>query len=115
MPFVYGQTTYFFQTAGLENAFLASLIISIISIVGIITSFFLVEKLGRRTLVLWGSAGCIVCDIAIGAMGLKPINSGLAAGLITMASLWVFLYSISLSPIGKSEARKRTSLSLHCP
>lgn len=33
VPLVYGNTTYFFQTAGLQDAFLGSLIISIIGIV----------------------------------------------------------------------------------
>ncbi|RSH82354.1 uncharacterized protein EHS24_007321 [Apiotrichum porosum] len=101
VPLVYGNTTYFFQTAGLQDAFLGSLIISIIGIFGIGISFlYLVERVGRRTLVLVGSGVCIVCCLIIGVLGTQDINDRLAIALITLCSVWVLFYSFSLGPIG---------------
>ena len=90
------------RIAGLDNPFLASTIIQVILIVGIITSFYVVERVGRRTLVLWGGAamGCI--DVAIGGIGFKTPDSATGAGLITVCSFWVLVYSLSLAPIGES-------------
>lgn len=90
------------RIAGLDNPFLASTIIQVILIVGIIASFYVVERVGRRTLVLWGGAamGCI--DLAIGGIGFKTPDSATGAGLITVCSFWVLIYSLSLAPIGES-------------
>ncbi|RSH94186.1 hypothetical protein EHS25_003989 [Saitozyma podzolica] len=100
VPLVFGQTTYFFQNAGLRDAFLASLIISIIGLVSLGCSIYLIERLGRRTLVLWGAAVMIVCDLLIGGLGIPTITPGLGSGLITLSSIWMFAYQTSLGPIG---------------
>ena len=43
----------------------------------------------------------VLIDIAIGGLGFAKISSGTGTGLITLCSIWVFLYSLSLAPIGK--------------
>jgi hypothetical protein len=105
VPLVFGQTTYFFQNAGLRDAFLASLIISIIGLVSLGCSIYLIERLGRRTLVLWGAAVMIVCDLLIGDLGIPTITPGLGSGLITLSSIWMFAYQTSLGPIGQFLSR----------
>jgi len=44
--------------------------------------------------------GCI--DVAIGGIGFKTPDSATGAGLITVCSFWVLVYSLSLAPIGES-------------
>lgn len=75
------------------------------------------ERLGRRTLVLWGSGFCIAMDIVIGIMGCVELTPALATGLIVVCSLWVAAYSISLAPIGKLLSQSSwltTRLDVHC-
>ena len=43
----------------------------------------------------------VLIDIAIGGLGFATISSATGTGLITLCSIWVFLYSLSLAPIGK--------------
>lgn len=89
-----------FGIAGLANAFLGSTIISVILVGGIIVSFYTVETVGRRTSVLWGGAIMAGVDFAIGGLGFAPATSTAGAVLITLCSIWVFIYSLSLAPIG---------------
>jgi hypothetical protein len=95
-----GYTTYFFQLAGLADPFTGTVIIQVILVVGIIGSFYLVERVGRRTLVLLGGAVMSVVCVAIGGLGFAPASESSGAGLITLCSVWVFVYSLSLAPIG---------------
>jgi hypothetical protein len=46
--------------------------------------------------------GCI--DLAIGGIGFKTPDSATGAGLITVCSFWVLIYSLSLAPIGESDS-----------
>lgn len=43
--------------------------------------------------------GCI--DLAIGGIGFKEADAATGAGLIAVCSVWVFVYSLSLAPIGE--------------
>ena len=52
VPLMFGYTTYFFSTAGIEDLFLATLIQQILLLVGVCTSFYLVDRVGRRSLAL---------------------------------------------------------------
>ena len=63
-------------------------------------SFYTVETVGRRTSVLWGGAIMAGVDFAIGGLGFAPATSTAGAVLITLCSIWVFIYSLSLAPIG---------------
>lgn len=85
-----------------------------ILIIGIIGSFYTVERVGRRLSVLYAGAamGCIDvaigqsrhscagADLPTGGLGFVTPTAGTGAGLITLCSVWVFIYSLSLAPIG---------------
>ncbi|WVW83142.1 hypothetical protein I302_105160 [Kwoniella bestiolae CBS 10118] len=101
VPYIFNYTTYFFQIAGLEDPFQASTIINVIYIVAIISSFFLVERLGRRPLVLAGLSVLVIVNTLIGALGfISSTSSSKGAALTALCSIWMFSYSISLAPIG---------------
>lgn len=100
----------------MADPFIGGVIISVILIFGIIVSFYTVEKVGRRTSVLWAGVAMAVIDIAIGkqksilslcpqltpsgGLGFKAPDAATGAGLITLCAIWVFIYSLSLAPIG---------------
>lgn len=62
--------------------------------------FYVVDKIGRRTLVLYGGiAMSIICYI-IGALGWMPTSTAGGTALISLCTIWAFIYANSLAPIG---------------
>ena len=99
--YVYNYTTYFFQQAGLSNPFVASLIVSLVGLIGLCFAIFFFDRAGRRPLMIWGTLGCSLLSLAIGGLAFKEVNSAVGAGLITLTAMWVFVYSCSFFSIGK--------------
>ncbi|KAJ3962642.1 hypothetical protein N0V92_000627 [Colletotrichum tropicale] len=93
--------TYFLALAGLEDAFLVTVIANVLSIFAVILSFSLVEKIGRRPQLLLGLSGMIPCLLAItilGWVGRGTLANGRA--LAAFSIIWTILYYISLGAIG---------------
>ena len=106
VPYIFNYTTYFFQSAGLADPFLGNVIINIVYILALIGSFFLIDKLGRRPLVVWGSVALGLFNIAIGGLGwLENGSTTSGALLITFCCLWMISYSMTLAPIGECTHR----------
>lgn len=101
VPLMFGYTTYFFSLAGVDDPFLATLIQQILLLVGICTSFYLVDKVGRRSLVLWGGALLAAICLVVGGLGFMEMTTSTGAAMVALCSLWAFVYANSLAPIGK--------------
>ncbi|KAH8080079.1 general substrate transporter [Filobasidium floriforme] len=99
-PLVLGYTVYFFSLAGVEDAFQANLIIFCILVSAILASFYFVEKVGRRPLLIYGGAIMAICDIVIGVIGTVELSSKTGTGLIVVSVVWVIAYAMSVAPIG---------------
>lgn len=65
---VYYGTT-FFQQVGMSNAFLMSTIMNIVNVVTTPASFYMIEKFGRRTLLLWGACLMCLCEFIVAIVG----------------------------------------------
>lgn len=104
VPLMFGYTTYFFSMAGVDDPFLATLIQQILLLVGICTSFYLVDRVGRRSLVLWGGALLAIICIVVGGLGFMEMTTSTGAAMVALCSLWAFVYANSLAPIGKFES-----------
>jgi MFS family permease len=100
VPYIYNYTTYFFQLAGVEDPFLANTILNVIYVCSIVASFFLVDKVGRRPLVLCGLAVLTVINFIIGGLGFATKTSSSGTALTALCSLWIFSYSLTLAPLG---------------
>ncbi|KAK2757831.1 sugar transporter [Colletotrichum kahawae] len=93
--------TYFLTLAGLEDAFLITVIANVLSIFAVLLSFSLVEKIGRRPQLLLGLSGMIPCLLAItilGWVGRGTLANGRAPAAFSI--IWTILYYISLGAIG---------------
>ncbi|KAF4492975.1 Major facilitator-type transporter ecdC [Colletotrichum fructicola Nara gc5] len=92
--------TYFLALAGLEDAFLVTVIANVLSIFAVLLSFSPVEKIGRRPQLLLGLSGMIPCLLAItilGWVGRGTLANGRA--LAAFSIIWTILYYISLGAI----------------
>lgn len=91
---------YFLNTIGMENAFQANLIVMCVLLFGVFVSFYLVDKAGRRPLLLMGGIAMSATVFIVGAMGQIGIAKGTGTVMIVMMALWVFAYALSCGPIG---------------
>lgn len=111
VPLIFGFTTYFFQLAKMEDPFLGNMIIQLILLVGIISALYWVDQAGRRILCIGGGfiMGCIT--FLIGGLAWLEDSKATGAALITLCSVWTFVYANSLAPVGKSTRPSRHSSS----
>jgi SP family sugar:H+ symporter-like MFS transporter len=63
-------------------------------------AFYLIERLGRRTLVLAGGIGCCIFNILIGSMGLLEQTSAVQSATLAIICMWVFTYACGFAGTG---------------
>lgn len=102
VPLMFGYTVYFFQLAGVKDPFLGNLIKQLVLVVGILTSFYTVDRVGRRALVLYGGSAMCIINTVVGGLGFMKQNNASGIALVFLCSLWAFVYANSLAPIGVS-------------
>ncbi|KAK5094088.1 hypothetical protein LTS08_008747 [Lithohypha guttulata] len=68
--FIFYYSTPFLQSTGaIDNPFLISLIFTLVNVCSTPISFWTVEKFGRRTILLWGALGMLVCQFLVAIIG----------------------------------------------
>jgi hypothetical protein len=92
---------YFFSLIGLKNTFTANLIIYCVLLAGVLASFYFVDKVGRRPLLLGGTALMSLCVFVVGGLGFMTLTDAAGNALVAIMAIWVAAYSISIAPIGK--------------
>lgn len=84
------------QSAGIENALTAELFVGIVKTTGVLVALVLVERVGRKPLLLVGTAGALLGHFCLGlAFRYNPTLDGLALG-----SLFTFIFFWDLSWAG---------------
>jgi len=106
--YISSYTTYFFQQAGLSNAFLASVITGLLGSFGIAMAMLTYDRIGRRPLMIWGTIGSAIGNFIIGGLAFLKMDSSVGSALITVTALYTFVSSISYGAIG--ECFGRTSI-----
>jgi sugar porter (SP) family MFS transporter len=68
--FVFYFGTSFFTALGtIDNPFLISLITTLVNVCSTPLSFWMIERIGRRTILIWGAAGMVVCQFIVAIAG----------------------------------------------
>lgn len=95
----YFGTTFFIQLDIIRNPFLITLILSLIDLCSTPVSFYLVERFGRRRLLLYGGAGMALCDFLVAIIGGANASSKSGIkGAIAMICLFVLLFATTWGP-----------------
>jgi MFS family permease len=94
--------TYFFSLIGLDNAFQSNVIVLCVLMGGVLVSFYLVDKVGRRPLLLGGGVIMSICVLIVGIIGTQEIKGALPNVMVAVVCIWVIAYSLSCAPIGES-------------
>ena len=68
--FIFYYSTPFLQSTGaITNTFLISMIFTIVNVFSTPISFYTVEKWGRRTILLYGALGMLICQFLVAIIG----------------------------------------------
>jgi len=70
--FIFYFSTPFLQSTGaIKNTFLISLIFTLVNVCSTPISFYTVERFGRRTLLVWGAFGMLICQFLVAIIGVS--------------------------------------------
>ncbi len=112
VQFIFSYTVTFMTAVGLKDAFIITIIVDVIEVVGVLCSFLLVNRFGRRTLILWTSIPMFIALFVvagIGTKGLPPQGFSLPyPGVISevegrviaaMICIYVFFFNLAWGPL----------------
>ncbi|GAC96509.1 potential hexose transporter [Pseudozyma hubeiensis SY62] len=112
VQFIFSYTVTFMTAVGLKDAFIITIIVDVIEVVGVLCSFLLVNRFGRRPLLLWTSVPMFIALFVvagIGTKGLPPRGESLPwPGVITvtqgrtiaaMICIYVFFFNLAWGPL----------------
>ncbi|KAL3423013.1 sugar porter family MFS transporter [Phlyctema vagabunda] len=98
-----GYSIYFFESAGLtaNGAFNLGMGQYALGAVGTISSWFLMNKMGRRTLYCWGLAILTVILLIVGGLGVPTLvkNGPLGWGIGGCIIFYTFVYDLTIGPV----------------
>jgi hypothetical protein len=101
--FVIGYSSYFFELAGLSasSSFSLSVGVSVLGLWGVICSWFLINRTGRRSTSLVGTSILTLLLFIIGFLDL-PIGHriGPVYGQVTCIIIFAFIYLLTIGPMG---------------
>ncbi|KAK5122060.1 hypothetical protein LTR85_004306 [Meristemomyces frigidus] len=97
--FIFYYNTTFFQQVGIENAFLISMITTVVNVASTPVSFYTIERFGRRPLLIYGAIAMCVCEFVVAIVGTVEPNSQAANYcLITFVCLYIFFFASTWGP-----------------
>lgn len=96
-----GLSSYFYLQAGLptDQAFNLSIGQFAMGLVGTLSSWFLLRKVGRRTLYLYGQMVLFVLMITVGGLAFKSKDIGVSWAIGSMLLLFTFVYDLTVGPV----------------
>jgi Na+/melibiose symporter-like transporter len=98
--FVLGFSTYFFQLAGLptERSFDLGVGVTACGVVGTMLSWTIVNRLGRRTIFVWGMAILSIINLLIGILDVVP-TKGASWTQAALTVVWAFFYQVGIGAV----------------
>jgi len=99
--FIFYYGTSFFQNSGIKNPFVVSMITSCVNVASTFPGLYLVEKWGRRNLLLFGAIGMAVCQFIVAITGTVAGIDNLSAqkALIAFVCIYIFFFACSWGPV----------------
>ncbi|KAG8631364.1 hypothetical protein KVT40_000504 [Elsinoe batatas] len=101
--FIFYYSTTFFQLIGIQNAFLISMITTIVNVCSTPVSFWTIEKFGRRPLLFWGAVCMCACEFIVAIVGAATSdgqNGNLNAqrAMIAFVCIYIFWFASTWGP-----------------
>ncbi|KAF1987500.1 general substrate transporter [Aulographum hederae CBS 113979] len=98
--FIFYFGTTFFQDLGtISNPFLIGLITTLVNVCSTPISFWTMEKVGRRPLLVWGALGMIVCQFIVAIAGtVDGDNPNTVKAEIAFICIFIFFFATTWGP-----------------
>ncbi|KAJ5595421.1 uncharacterized protein N7459_001629 [Penicillium hispanicum] len=95
----YFGTTFFTQLGTIQNPFLLSMITTIVNVLSTPLSFYAIEKVGRRPLLLWGALGMVICQFIVAIIGVTDGQDNKAvSAMIAFICIYIFFFASTWGP-----------------
>jgi sugar porter (SP) family MFS transporter len=97
--FIFYYGTAYFTNAGISNPFTVSIITAVVNIFSTIPGLYLVEKWGRRNLLMFGAIGMSVSQMIVASVGTTlPDEVAANKALISFVCIYIFFFACSWGP-----------------
>ncbi|KAK9322260.1 general substrate transporter [Lipomyces orientalis] len=104
VSFIFNYATVFFTKVGVSEPFTITIITNLVNVVGTVISFFIVDKIGRRPLLLVGSVIMFVGHFSVGVCGVvsdhDPANHSAQIGVVVFTLIYVLGLASTWGPLG---------------
>jgi len=99
--FIFYYGTQYFQNAGFQNPFIIQVITNSVNVASTFPGLYMVEKMGRRNLLLFGAIGMCVCQFIVAIVGTVSGTTELAAqkAAIAFVCIYIFFFASSWGPV----------------
>ncbi|KAG0670375.1 hypothetical protein C6P40_004276 [Pichia californica] len=95
----YFGTTFFEELGTIHNEFLISIITTIVNVVSTPLSFYTVERLGRRTLLIYGATGMFICEFIVAIAGtVDGQNQQTVKAMISFICIYIHFFASTWGP-----------------
>ncbi|KAF5320855.1 hypothetical protein D9619_000115 [Psilocybe cf. subviscida] len=103
--FYYGTT--FFMTAGISNPFIITIICDVVNTAVTMFGLPLIDRMGRRRLLLIGAAGMCICEFIVAIVGVTAgdiqadgsVNLAAQRVLIAFVCIYIAFFALSWGPV----------------
>ncbi|KAK8865577.1 hypothetical protein IAR55_000721 [Kwoniella newhampshirensis] len=110
VQFIFSYTTTFFTLVGLQDTFIITIIVDCIEVLGVLASFFVVNRFGRRPLLLYTGIFMFFTLLVVGALGavagqgdrFEPYladHPSFGKAVAAMICLYVFAFNVAWGPL----------------
>ena len=97
--FIFYYGTAYFTNAGISNPFIISIITAVVNILSTIPGLCLVEKWGRRNLLMFGAIGMSISQMIVASVGTAlPDQVAANKALISFVCIYIFFFACSWGP-----------------
>jgi SP family sugar:H+ symporter-like MFS transporter len=99
--FIFYYGTQYFQRAGFDNPFVIQVITNCVNVASTFPGLWMVERLGRRNLLLLGGVGMCVCQYIVAITGTVAGTTDLPAQrtAIAFVCIYIFFFASSWGPV----------------
>ncbi|KAF7854448.1 uncharacterized protein EAF02_011623 [Botrytis sinoallii] len=102
--FIFYFGTTFFQALGtIKNPFLIGLITTLVNVCSTPISFYTVERFGRRTILIWGALGMLICEFIVAIIGVtagrsSQHNTSAVSAMIAFICIYISFFASTWGP-----------------
>ncbi|KAH7370935.1 general substrate transporter [Rhexocercosporidium sp. MPI-PUGE-AT-0058] len=95
--FYYG-TTFFTSLGTIKNPFLISLITTLVNVCSTPLSFWIIERFGRRSIMIWGAIGMVICQFIVAIIGVSTDTTASVQAQIAFICIYISFFATTWGP-----------------